>query len=51
MVIIANSNNKVSNKKFKTILAGNVKKLSNESHENVQNLANWVCLPSKNEAK
>ena len=47
---ITNSDNKVSNKELKTVLAVNVEKLSIESHENVQNSAYWVCLPSKNEA-
>ena len=31
-------------------MAVNVEQISIESHENVQNLAYWVCLPSKNEA-
>ena len=47
---IAYSENRViSNKYFKTVLAVNVEKLSIESHENAQHLADWVCLPSKNE--
>ena len=47
---IAISDNKVCNKQFNNIFVVNVEKLSNESHENVHNLVNWVCLPSKNEA-
>ena len=47
---IAYSDKNVSNKKFKTIVAINVEKLSIESHEYVHNLAYWVCLPSKNES-
>ena len=47
---IANSETKASNKQFKTVLAEKNEKLSIESHENAQNVAYWVCLPSKNEA-
>ena len=32
---------------FKSILAVNFEKQSIESHANVQHLAYWVCLPSK----
>ena len=48
---IAYSENKVSNKQVKTILAVNNERQSIESHEHVHNLAYWLCLPSKIEAQ
>ena len=43
---IANNDNKVSNKSFKTILAVNVEKMSIESHEN---LSTFSLLGVENE--